>query len=132
MLNQYLTNIFILKHNLNILYFNVVGEYANFYKETLLKDIKNIEKCYLKLGNLIKKIGGYPITDLKEIENIATLREISSKDYTANEGANILNSNFKTILSMNKQVFSYAIKKNDVSSISLTLEINNYLGESRG
>ncbi len=127
MLNQYLTNIFMLKCNLNILYFNIVGEFSLFYKKRILNDLKEINKFYLKLGNLIKKIGGYPITNLEEIKSISTLKELSSKDYTANEAFNILFNDFNIINNMNNQVFKYAMKKYDVSSINLVLEFNNYL-----
>ena len=116
-----------LKCNLNILYFNIVGEFSLFYKKRILNDLKEINKFYLKLGNLIKKIGGYPITNLEEIKSISTLKELSSKDYTANEAFNILFNDFNIINNMNNQVFKYAMKKYDVSSINLVLEFNNYL-----
>ena len=43
MLNQYLTNIFILKTNLTNLYFNLKGEGSSLIINDLYNDISNIE-----------------------------------------------------------------------------------------
>ncbi len=132
MLNQYLTNIFIIKNNIYNLYFNTKGEGRSTFLSELENDIKNLNLFYLNLAVLIKKIGGYPIMNLEEIKSISTIKEIPSKDYTISEAKNILFKDLNVINNMNKQVFEYALKKCDLSSINLVLDFNKYLGRRVG
>ena len=82
MLNQYLTNIYMLRNNIYNLHFNIKGEGSSGFHEKLNYDIEEVNKFYDSLAELIKKIGGYPIMNLEEIKMISTIKEISSKDYT--------------------------------------------------
>ncbi len=132
MLNQYLTNIFILKTNATTLYFNLKGEGSSLIIKDLYNDISNIERFYLNLGSLIKKIGGNPITNLDDLKNISTLKQISSQDYTAKEALNILYNDLSIINKMNNQVGEYALKNFKFSSINLVLEFNKYLEKRVG
>lgn len=127
MLNQYLANIFILKNNLTNLHFNVKGEGSSGIHKELTNDINNINEFYDKLGEKIKKIGGYPIMNLEEIKNISTIKEISSKDYTPKNTLSIILHDLLIINNMNNQVGEYALKNNDLGSINLTLGFNKYL-----
>lgn len=132
MLNQYLTNIYILKNNVCNLYFNIKGEGSNQVLKDLLKDFDNISKFYLSLGSLIKKIGSCPIMNLDEIKKISSIKEISSQDYTTKEALNILYNNLSIINRMNNQVGEYALKNFKFSSINLVLEFNKYLEKRVG
>ncbi len=127
MLNQYLTNIVIIKNNLYNLYFNLKGEGSSSLQNSLGNDINNLNKFYVKLSFLIKKIGGYPIMNMEEIRNISTIKEISSKDYTAKEASSILLNDLTVINNMNNQVGEYALKNYDFGSINLILEFNRFL-----
>ena len=127
MLNQYLTNIFMLKNNINNLHFNVKGEGSSSFHESLNQDIQEFQNIYDKLAELIKKIGGYPIMNIEEIKNISTIKEISSKDYNLLEAENILLKDLQIINNMNNQVGEYAINNYDLPSINLILEINKYI-----
>lgn len=127
MLNQYLTNIFILKNNLYNLHFNVKGEGSSSLHQELSRDIKEVNKVYDALAELIKKIGGFPIMNLEEIKNISTIKEISSKEYTPKEASDLLLNDLTIINSMNNQVGEYAIKNYDLKSINLVLDFNKYL-----
>ena len=132
MLNQYLTNIFILKTNVTTLYFNIKGEGSYQLIKELYNDISNIENFYLSLGSLIKKIGSNPITNLNDINNISTLKQISSQDYTAKEALNILSKDLSIINKMNNQVGEYSLKNFKFNSINLVLEFNKYLEKRVG
>ena len=132
MLNQYLTNIYILKNNVCNLYFNIKGEGSSQVLKDLLKDLDNITKFYLSLGSLIKKIGSSPIMNLDEIKKISSIKEISSQDYTTKEALNILYNNLSIINRMNNQVGEYALKNFKFSSINLVLEFNKYLEKRVG
>ena len=130
MLNQYLTNIFILKTNLYNLYFNIKGEGNTSFHQSIKQDINNVNSMYINLAELIKKIGGYPIMKLEEIKNISTIKEIPSKDYQISEANNIVLNNLNLINNMNKQVGEYAFKKNDLDSINLVLSFDKYLQQA--
>ena len=130
MLNQYLTNIFILKTNLYNLYFNIKGEGGTSFHQSIQQDINNVNSMYINLAELIKKIGGYPIMKLEEIKNISTIKEIPSKDYQISEANNIVLNNLNLINNMNKQVGEYAFKKNDLDSINLVLSFDKYLQQA--
>ena len=132
MLNQYLTNIFTMKNNIQNLYFNVKGEGRSSFSKSLEDDISNFNKFYDNLSFLIKKIGGYPILSLEEIKSISTIKEIPSQDYTVLEAKNILIKDLNIINNMNNQVFEYALKNYDLSSINLVLDFNKYLGRRVG
>ena len=127
MLNQYLTNIFIIKNNIYNLFFNLKGEGSNSLRNELKCDIDMFNNMYIDLSLLIKKIGGYPIMNLEEVKNISTIKEISSKDYTPKDANNILYNDLKVINGMNNKVGEYALKNNDLRSINLTLKFNKYL-----
>ena len=130
MLNQYLTNIFILKTNLYNLYFNIKGEGGTSFHQSIKQDINNVNSMYINLAELIKKIGGYPIMKLEETKNISTIKEIPSKDYQISEANNIVLNNLNLINNMNKQVGEYAFKKNDLDSINLVLSFDKYLQQA--
>ncbi len=132
MLNQYLTNIYILKNNIYNLYFNVKGEGSSNLIKDFKNDIINISNFYLNLGSLIKKIGGNPIMNVDEIKNISTLKQISSQDYTTKEALNIFYNDLSMINKMNNQVGEYALKNFKFSSINLVLEFNKYLEKRVG
>ena len=130
MLNQFLTNIFVLKNNFYNLYFNIKGKGSSGLVYNMREDIKSLNLAYLNLAELIKKIGGYPIMNLVEIKNISTIKEIVSKDYDVNEASDIMLSNLTLINNMNKQVGEYAFKNNDLDSINFVLNFNNYLSNN--
>lgn len=130
MLNQFLTNVFMLKNNFYNLYFNIKGKGSSSLIISLEDNIKSINEIYIKLAELIKKIGGYPIMNLSEIKNISTIKEIVSKDYDVDEASDIMLSNLTLINNMNKQVGEYAFKNNDLDSINFVLNFNNYLSNN--
>lgn len=127
MLNQYLTNIYMLRNNIYNLHFNIKGVGSSGFHEKLNYDIEEVNKFYDSLAELIKKIGGYPIMNLEEIKMISTIKEISSKDYTKKEAENLLLNDLTVINSMNKQVGEYALKNYDLMSINLVLDFDKYL-----
>ena len=126
MLNQYLANIYIFRQNLYNLYINTND---NNIKNNLLVDIKNFNYIYLNISLLIKKIGGFPIINFNELQNISTIKLLSSKDYTLENANKILLTDFKIINNMNNKVGEYALKILDLKSINLVLEINKLLEE---
>lgn len=130
MLNQFLTNIFMLRNNFYNLYFNIKGKGSSSLIASLENDIKNLNIIYVNLSQLIKKIGGFPIMNLSEIKNISTIKEIISKDYDVDEVSDIMLSNLTLINNMNKQVGEYAFKNNDLDSINFVLTFNNYLSNN--
>ena len=129
MLNQYLTNIYILKNNLYNLHFNIKGEGSSSFHEELTNDINKINKMYDNLAELIKKIGGYPIMNLDEIKSISRIKEIESKNYNIKEAGSIILNDYSIINNMNNQVGEYSLKNYDLKSINLVLDFNKYLSK---
>ena len=129
MLNQFLTNIYMLKNNLYNLHFNVKGEGSSSFHKELSNDMNEVNLMYDNLAELIKKIGGYPIMNLDEIKSISTIKEISSKGYTTKEAESILLNDLNVINSMNNQVGEYSLKNYDLNSINLVLDFNKYLSK---
>ena len=127
MLNQFLTNIFVLKNNFYNLYFNIKGKGSSGLVYNMREDIKSLNLAYLNLAELIKKIGGYPIMNLVEIKNISTIKEITSKDYDIKEASDIMLSNLTLI---NNKVGEYAFKNNELDSINFVLNFSKYLEKS--
>ncbi len=127
MLNQYLTNIFTTMNNLYNLYFNLRGEGSNSIRKDILSDIKEFNNMYINLSLLIKKIGGFPIMSLSDINKISTIKQISSKDYTPESTIKIILNDLNIINRMNNQVGEYSLKNFDFKSINLVLEFNKYL-----
>ena len=127
MLNQYLSNIFMMKINLYNLYFNTRGEGSSSIRNDLFYDINKFNNMYIKLSLLIKKIGGFPIMNLGEVSRISTIKQLSSKDYTPNSTIKLLYNDLKIINRLNYQVGEYSLKKLDFKSINLVLEFNKYL-----
>lgn len=127
MLNQYLTNIYMLKNNLYNLHFNIKGEEASDIHKDITNDINIINDIYDRVSELIKKIGGYPIMNLDEIKNISSIKEIPSKDYSKNEALNILLNDLTLINNMNNQVGEYGLKNYDFETLNLVLFFNQYL-----
>lgn len=119
-----------LKNNFYNLYFNIKGKVSSSLIISLEDNIKSINEIYIKLAELIKKIGGYPIMNLSEIKNVSTIKEIVSKDYDVDEASDIMLSNLTLINNMNKQVGEYAFKNNDLDSINFVLNFNNYLSNN--
>lgn len=115
------------KNNLYNLYINTRGEGSNSIRNDILNDINEFNNMYIKLSLLIKKIGGFPIMNLGEIEKISTIKELSSKDYTPNIAIKLILNDLKIINSMNNQVGEYSLKNLDLKSINLILEFNRYL-----
>lgn len=129
MLNQFLTNIYILKNNLYNLHFNTKGEGSSSFHKELTNDINEVNLMYDNLAELIKKIGGYPIMNLDEIKSISRIKEISSKDYNIKEAGSIMLNDYSIINNMNNQVGEYSLKNYDLKSINLVLDFNKYLSK---
>lgn len=127
MLNQYLTNVYMLRNNIYNLHFNVKGEGSSTFHQNINFDIKKVNEMYDKLAELIKKIGGYPILNIEEIKNISSIKELISKDYSVKDARNILIRDLNIINSMNNQVGEYIIKNYDLNSLNLILKFNDYL-----
>ena len=127
MLNEYLANIYIVKNNLENLYFNTIGE--DKYKIISKKIILDFNNIFFNISILIKKIGGNPIMNLEKINKISKIKQINSKDYTPKETINLLLKNYNTLNNINTQVGEYSLKMFNLRSINLTLNINNYLQE---
>ena len=91
MLNQFLTNIVILRNNLYTLHFNIVGEGSSDYHNKIGEYINVINNIYDKIAENIKQHGGFIIMDYNKIKDISNIKLLTNKNYTVNELKKISN-----------------------------------------
>ena len=130
MLNQYLANILVLRNNLYILHFNVVGEGSYDLHKRIGDYITIINNIYDMIAESIKARGGFVLIDSIKINDISTIKQINNKSYTSNEASNILLHDFNTINHMNNQLGDYSNKNREYDVFNIVLEFNKFLSKN--
>ena len=83
----------------------------------------NIAIMYDDIAESIKIIGGYPITSLKKIEEISSIKSMISQDYNGNQILEILDNDMSFLTEYTKDLINYFKDKNDY----ITNILNNNL-----
>lgn len=130
MLNQYLTNIYMMKHNLETIHFNVVGPGAYDLHVKTGEWGRYFSDYYDTVAERIKMLNGYPISSLREVVEISKIKEVPSKGISVQDALNIIINDFKLLNSMNKQVADYATTTNDLYILSMITDIIKYLDKA--
>ena len=122
-LNEYMCNLKVFNNNLYNLHFNVVGESFMGLHKKLEEYYNNIAIMYDNIAESIKIIGGYPITSLKKIEEISSIKSMISQDYNGNQILEILDNDMSFLTEYTKDLINYFKDKNDY----ITNILNNNL-----
>lgn len=122
-LNEYMCNLKVFNNNLYNLHFNVVGESFMGLHKKLEEYYNNIAIMYDDIAESIKIIGGYPITSLKKIEEISSIKSMISQDYNGNQILEILDNDMSFLTEYTKDLINYFKDKNDY----ITNILNNNL-----
>lgn len=127
MLNQFLANIVVLKENLYLLHFNVIGEESSDFHKTLGDYITTINNIYDMVAESIKTRGGFVIFDNNKIKDISTIKSLTNKTYLTSEAKNIILRDFNVINNMNNQLGDYSVKNREYDVFNIVLEFNKFL-----
>lgn len=130
MLNQYLTNIVVLKNNLYTLHFNIIGEGSSEYHNQIGDYIIVLNNIYDMIAESIKKRGGFVLLDNNKINEISTIKPITNKNYLTNEAKNTVLHDFNTINNINNQLGDYSVKNREFDIFNIVLEFNKFLSKN--
>ena len=130
MLNQYLTNIVVLKNNLYTLHFNIIGEGSSEYHNQIGDYIIVLNNTYDMIAESIKKRGGFVLLDNNKINEISTIKPITNKNYLTNEAKNTVLHDFNTINNINNQLGDYSVKNREFDIFNIVLEFNKFLSKN--
>lgn len=113
-LNEYLSNLAVLSTKLYGFHWNVVGPlWSNIHSltQTYYEEILNM---YDIIGERIKQYNHFPITDTKTYAEIAKIKNVESKDFTAEEIISCIIPDFEYLNTMTLQFAKIAEETNDI------------------
>ncbi len=121
-LNEYMSNLKVLNNNLYNMHFNIVGtSFFGLHKK--LEDYYNeIAQMYDTIAERIKMLGGYPVTSLKKIEDLSSIKSMLSQDYTGNQVLNVLDNDFSFLVEYTKDLIEFFNKNNDYYTLNILNE----------
>ena len=117
-----MSNLKVLNNNLYNMHFNIVGtSFFGLHKK--LEDYYNeIAQMYDTIAERIKMLGGYPVTSLKKIEDLSSIKSMLSQDYTGNQVLNVLDNDFSFLVEYTKDLIEFFNKNNDYYTLNILNE----------
>ncbi len=113
LLNDYMANLFVEENNLNNMKLNVVGN-SFFGLHRMLEEYQTkMKKMCHNIAIRIKMLGGYPLTSLKEIENISAIKSMQSRDYNGNQIFDVLENDFRYLNEYTNDIIAYFKEEKD-------------------
>ena len=123
-LNEYLANLKVLNNNLYNMHFNIVGM-SFFGMHRKLQDYyEAVALQYDQVAERIKMLGGYPITSLKKIEDISTMKSMRSMDYNGTQVLEVLQNDFGFMRVYTKDLIHCFEKEQDYGTVNM---LGNFL-----
>ena len=122
-LNKLLSTIRSEINNLKNYKINLKGDNLLLYKEYLNNLINVFNDYEIKLEELIKIKGGYPIYQLGDIENISLIKTLPSIDYKINTIISNINNELKIIKKLINESIENALKEQDFSTVFILSEL---------
>lgn len=95
LLNDYMANLKVMNNNLYNMHFNIVGTSFFGMHQKLQDYYEKLALMYDSVAERIKMLGGYPITSLKQISEVSTIKSMTSMNYTGNQVLQVLENDFK-------------------------------------
>ena len=103
-LNDYMSNLKIMNNNLYNMHFNIVGPSFFGVHKKLEEYYEKFALMYDSIAERIKMIGGYPLTSLKEIAEVSTIKCMRSMDYSAKQVFEVLDNDFSFLVEYTKDL----------------------------
>lgn len=123
LLNDYMANLFVEMNNLGNMSFNIVGDSFFGLHRKLIEYRQLMDKMYQRTAKRIKMMDGFPITSLKELENISAIKSMQSRNYTGRQVLDVLENDFKYLCEYTEDIIGYFCSEKDIYT-KLVLEKN--------
>lgn len=121
-LNEYMANLKVLNNNLYNMHFNTIGPGFMSLHKKLEEYYNEVALMYDKVAERIKMLDGYPITSLKKIEDISSIKSMKSQDYTANQVMEVLDNDFPFLIEYSKDLIEYFEHEKDYYTVNILNE----------
>lgn len=118
-LNEYMTNLKVMNNNLYNMHFNIVGESFFGLHRKLQEYYEKIALMYDAAAERIKMLGGMPITSLKEIEEVSTIKSMKSMNFSGKQVLEVLDNDFSFLRDYTKDLIEYYDKEKDYYTSSM-------------
>ena len=118
-LNEYMVNLKVLNNNLYNMHFNIVGESFFGLHRKLQEYYEKVALLYDAVAERIKMLGGFPITSLKEIEDISTMKSMKSMSFNGRQVLEVLDNDFTFLKDYTKDLIEYFDKEKDYYTVSM-------------
>lgn len=118
-LNEYMANLKVLNNNLYNMHFNIVGESFFGLHRKLQEYYEKVALMYDEVAERIKMLGGFPITSLKEIEDISTMKSMKSMNFKGKQVLEVLGNDFTFLRDYTKDLIEYFDKEKDYYTVSI-------------
>lgn len=112
-LNEYMSNLKVFNNNLYNMHFNVVGSSFGSIHKKLEEYYEKVALMYDNIAERIKMLNGYPITSLKKIEEISSIKSMKSQDYNGSQVMEVLENDFNFLTEYTTDLINYFNKEND-------------------
>lgn len=118
-LNEYMTNLKVFNNNLYNMHFNIVGESFFGLHRKLQEYYEKVAIMYDKIAERIKMLGGMPITSLKEIEDVSTIKSMKSINFSGGQVLEVLDNDLTFMRDYTKDLIEYYNKEKDYYTVSI-------------
>ena len=118
-LNEYMANLKVLNNNLYNMHFNIVGESFFGLHRKLQEYYEKVALLYDAVAERIKMLGRFPITSLKEIEDISTMKSMKSMSFNGRQVLEVLDNDFTFLKDYTKDLIEYFDKEKDYYTVSM-------------
>lgn len=103
-LNDYMSNLKVMNNNLYNMHFNIVGPSFFGVHKKLEEYYEKFALMYDSIAERIKMLGGYPLTSLKEIAEVSTIKCMRSMDYSAKQVFEVLDNDLSFLVEYTKDL----------------------------
>lgn len=125
-LNEYMSNLKVFNNNLYNMHFNVVGSSFGSIHKKLQEYYEKIAIMYDNIAERIKMLNGYPVTSLKKIEDISSIKSMKSIDYTGLQVMEVLDNDISFLTEYTSDLITYFNKENDYYTTNILNDNLNF------
>ena len=111
-----------MNNNLYNMHFNIVGESFFGLHRKLQEYYEKVSYMYDDTAERIKMLGGMPITSLKEMEDISTMKSMKSMNFSGKQVLEVLDNDFTFLRDYTKDLIEYYEKNKDFYTVSMLNE----------